>query len=170
MNYRVTFFKDRHKFSSAHFTIFSDGELECLHGHNYVVTVTLFGEGLKRGLLFPFHEVKPEIDSICQVWDEQVLLPTDSDWVQIHASGAQYEVKVDTPRHHKFYSLPKEDVVLLACDNVSCENLAALFADQLVSRLSGRALPLTALEISVSESAGQTVILNKPITNTGTER
>ena len=41
MPFQVSLSKERFKFSSTHFTIFNDSEAECLHGHNYLVSVDL---------------------------------------------------------------------------------------------------------------------------------
>ena len=78
LGYEVLLGKERHKFSCGHFTVFSDGAVERLHGHNYHVAVTLRGPALRDGLLFPFHTVKATIAGICDEWDERILLPTVS--------------------------------------------------------------------------------------------
>ena len=157
MSYRVDFYKDKQKFSAAHFTLFNDGELERLHGHNYTVQVALRGSQLQRGLLFPFHDVKPLINRLCDAWDEYVLLPAESDWVRLTEKGGQIEVEVTTPKHRKFYSFPHQDVVLLPCDNVSCENLAMLMTRRLVQAFKEKDLSITEVEIILGESKGQTV-------------
>ena len=157
MSYRVTFNKDRQKFSAAHFTIFEDGEVERLHGHNYYVEVALEGPALSTGLLFPFHEVKPVINELCKAWDEYVLLPTRAPWLALREEGEQIEALLETPEVSKRYSFPKEDVVLLDCDNISSENLAGLFLEALLARLRDRDLGITSVEVSVSESTGQRV-------------
>ena len=163
MSYRVTFFKERQKFSAAHFTLFHDGEAERLHGHNYKVSASFSGKALSRGLLFPFHEVKPYVSKLCEAWDERILLPTSSDWVHIQETPTQYEVSIRTPRHEKFYSFPKEDIVLLRCNNVSSENLATLFMDRLVAFLEDLPRGITDVEVTVSESAGQSVTLSRTL-------
>ena len=155
MDFRINFAKDRQKFSAGHFTLFPDGEVERLHGHNYRVSVSLVGPKLERGLLFPFHRVKAAVQRLCDLWDKYVLLPGSSDWVTIHPVDAQYEVIVKTPSCHKFYSFPREDVVVLDCNNISCENLTALFADRLADDLEDRSLSWTELEVAIAESPGQ---------------
>lgn len=157
MGFKVRFSKQRHKFSAAHFTLFGNGEVERLHGHNYAVSVALSGETLKGGLLFPFHQAKLEIERICEGWDERILLPARSDWVLIKLNEKQYEVNLKTPLRAKFYSLPREDVVLLECDNISSENLALLFASLLKSRLETVLGWVPLLEVTIGESPGQAV-------------
>ena len=160
MSFRVTFSKDRQKFSAAHFTLFSDGSVERLHGHNYQLVVSLEGKQLKEGLLFPFHEVKPTIQALCDQWDEMVLLPSHSAYLTIKENGEQLEVHLHTLVEKKFYSFPKSDVVCLPIDNVSCENLAHLWASQFAEWILKSQLAVHGLEVSLSESTGQTVTVS----------
>jgi len=155
MSFRIRFYKDRQKFSAAHFTLFDDGEAERLHGHNYMVEAAFEGETLERGLLFPFHLVKPELNKLCAEWDERVLLPTASDWVSVTAEKGQCEVRLKTPRVEKRYSFPETDVALLPVNNVSSENLAALFLDRLIERVRARGVAVKAVAVTISESLGQ---------------
>jgi len=121
------------------------------------VAVSFEGDRLERGLLCPFHLLKKEIDKLCGCWDERVLIPSGSEWVETQIKGNQCEVHLKTPMVSKFYSFPDEDVVLLTCDNLSCENLARLFSDQLALRLRDLNLVELRFEVSVAESAGQQV-------------
>ncbi|MDJ0837361.1 MAG: 6-pyruvoyl tetrahydropterin synthase family protein [Acidobacteriota bacterium] len=160
MKISVQFYKDRQKFSAAHFTIFADGEVERLHGHNYVVEVTLEGDRLEDGMIFPFHLVKPVINRLCKEWDEYVLLPTTAPAVRIEENGDQVELHLETSQCRKFYSFPREDVVLLACNNISSENLAVLFLEKLSGELGELNLGLTGLHVSIAESSGQKVTVS----------
>ncbi len=157
MSYKVRFYKDRQKFSAAHFTLFADGEVERLHGHNYFVEATFHGDRLDGGLLFPFHLVKPELDRLCAAWDEYVLLPSRSDRVYLEESGEQVNARIVTPKVDKRYSFPKQDTALLPVSNISSENLAALFLDRLAARLEALDIRVRAVEVTVSESKGQEV-------------
>ncbi len=157
MSFQLAFFKDRQKFAAAHFTIFPDGEVERLHGHNYRVRVQIEGHDLEAGLLLPFHEVKKQIDGLCKLWDEYVLLPTQSPWVLLEPLGSQMQVLLRTPTCQKEYSFPREDVVLLNCDNVSSEQLAQLFYRALRERLAPLQHQISRLLVTISESEGQEV-------------
>jgi len=159
MSFRVVFFKDRLKFSAAHFTLFADGEVERLHGHNFRVEVTLEGKQLEKGLLLPFHHVKPVVDELCAEWDERVLLPARSAWLRLEERDGQIEAHLKTPKCRKYYSLPAEDVVLLDCDNISSENLAQVFLNRLATRLESMIPRLIGLEVAISESSGQKVVV-----------
>lgn len=153
----VTLFKDRQKFSAAHFTMFEDGEVERLHGHNYRVSVSFKGRDPKMGMLFPFHHIKPELKKLCDQWDERILIPLRSEWVEVLESGSQCEVTVSTPQTHRFYSFPKDEVIGLSCDNVTSENLAILFAQKLADVTRSCAPGVLSLSVAVSESSGQEV-------------
>lgn len=154
---KVTLYKDRQKFSSAHFTLFLDGSLERLHGHNYRVAVSFSGQNLEMGLLAPFHHLKPLISELCDQWDERVLIPTQSPMVEVVETGTQCEVTVTTEKAERFYSFPREDVVLLPCDNISSENLALLFVENLGERVKNTAPNIQSVSATVGETDGQEV-------------
>ena len=160
MKYTVSFFKERQKFSAAHFTLFSDGEVERLHGHNYTVAVHISGDQLEDGLLFPFHLVKPELNRLCETLDERVLLPAQSPFVHLKEDGANLEVKVKTDKVNKFYSFPRVDCVVMDNDNISCENLAVYVLEAMTRILEKQDIKATRLEVALSESSGQTVTVS----------
>lgn len=155
----VTFAKERQKFAAAHFTIFEDGSVERLHGHNYHVHVTIEASQLKLGLVFPFHTVKKQINELCDAWDEYVFLPSDCPWFKLKVDENSVEGHLQTPAGvDKTYRFPREDVIMLPCDNVSSEHLAILFARALKDRLDDvEGLEYETGAVSVSESLGQSV-------------
>jgi 6-pyruvoyltetrahydropterin/6-carboxytetrahydropterin synthase len=52
-------------FSAAHALRLYDGSLEPLHGHNWVVKVTVRGETLDAiGVVMDFHELERQVDAI----------------------------------------------------------------------------------------------------------
>lgn len=157
--FEVCFAKERQKFAAAHFTIFEDGSVERLHGHNYHVHVRVHASQLKLGLVFPFHTVKQHINQLCDAWDEYVLLPHTCPWFTFQVDDHRVAAHLQTPAGvDKRYSFPREDVQLLECDNVSSENLALLFAAQLKAKLEKVPdLTFDAVEVSLSESLGQAV-------------
>lgn len=155
----VCFAKERQKFAAAHFTIFDDGTVERLHGHNYHVHVRIEASKLKLGLVFPFHTVKQHINELCDAWDEYVLLPMDCPWFKFKVDGTSIEGHLQTPAGvDKRYRFPREDVIMLPCDNVSSEHLAMLFARALKERLDGvKGLDYEFGAVTISESLGQSV-------------
>jgi 6-pyruvoyl-tetrahydropterin synthase len=55
--YGIKMAKDYFRFSSAHF-LCSECTIECLHGHNYSVCMSLKGEKLTNGLIVDFRDIK----------------------------------------------------------------------------------------------------------------
>ncbi len=153
MPFQVNLSKERFKFSSTHFTIFKDHQGECLHGHNYQVSVDLDFRNLAEdtGLSAEFSQVKYEVDNICKLLDEKVLLPADSPYLDITDNSKNYDVQFGV----KFYSFPKVDCVLLDIVNVSSECLAKWVHQKLSKAYVS--IGLESLSVTVEESSGQAV-------------
>ena len=129
MAMRVRMFKARQKFAAAHMTLYPDGTAERLHGHNYTLEAIFHSDQkhLTAGILVPFDVVKNSLQRLCDRWHEMVLLPQHSKFLAVKESPTQVEVTLSSPKvSSKFYSFPREDVLLLDCDNISCENMALL--------------------------------------------
>ncbi len=146
--------KEYLKFSAAHLTVFPDGTFERLHGHNYTTEVTLGLKAIEFERLVPFSEIKKAIEELCEAWDERVLIPTQNPYLKLgEQNGAQIEFWLGV----KHYVLPKEDVVLLALDNITSETLAAECCRRLISALQNK--PgydlIESVEFRVEESPGQ---------------
>src|SRR5258707_15403748 len=76
--YRLVLAKEDFKFSAAHFTLFSEGRAELLHGHNYRVALELAGSELDDwGLLVDIERVKEVVRGLCKRLDSRTLLPTE---------------------------------------------------------------------------------------------
>lgn len=161
--YQVKFSKDRQKFSAAHFTMFEDGTVERLHGHNYTVEVSVYSVHLQRGLVFPFHDAKRHIQSLCDDWDEYVLLPAHHPWLAVGIADGQVDVHLATPAVEKTYSFPQEDVIVLDCDNISSEHLARLFCNRLAELFRNAGFPAGAIDVTISESIGQAVTFSQTV-------
>eukprot|EP01059_Diplonema_ambulator_P017172 TRINITY_DN2915_c0_g1_i2.p2 TRINITY_DN2915_c0_g1~~TRINITY_DN2915_c0_g1_i2.p2 ORF type:complete len:183 (+),score=22.07 TRINITY_DN2915_c0_g1_i2:105-653(+) len=157
MSLSIRLFKQRQRFAAAHFTIYPNGEAERLHGHNYTAEVVLHAkqQNLEDGLLVPFHVVKDSINKICDEWNERVLMPAKSRFLTIEESGTQYEIHLQTPTVTKRYSIPKEDVVLLDCDNISSENMAVVTLGAFLDRLPQSVRNVTdKVTVTISEGPG----------------
>ena len=153
MPFQVSLSKERFKFSSTHFTIFNDREAECLHGHNYMVSVDLDFRSLAEdtGLSAEFGYLKSKIDVICEELDERVLLPGPSPFLEIGETETNIEVKFA----EKFYSFPKEDCVVMDIVNISSECLAKWFHARLEKDF--HAIGLEGLSVTIEETNGQAV-------------
>jgi 6-pyruvoyltetrahydropterin/6-carboxytetrahydropterin synthase len=154
MSFSIHLGKENFKFSCSHFTIFSKSDAERLHGHNYQISIHLkVGEvDPQLGFAFDFNLVKPHIKEICDELDEYILVPTRSPFLKVTELGPQIEVKF----HTKTYSFPKEDTRLLPITNISTEELAKYFGENLSARIA-KLKGWTDMEINVEETRGQSV-------------
>ena len=142
--------EDMH-FSAAHFTIFSASERENLHGHNFFVAATAVGAVGADGLCFDYNAVKSRLRALCKALDEIVLLPADSPHLTFAESNDYITVTFGNER------LPflRRDVKLLPVRNVTVEELARYFVDQLAADQGFRTLPIDSLQLRVSSGPGQ---------------
>jgi 6-pyruvoyltetrahydropterin/6-carboxytetrahydropterin synthase len=85
--------KQSHKFSAAHYTIFSATERERLHGHNYSVSARIVAPMGTNGFAADYNVYKSRLASLCDALDEYMLLAGDSPYQQIEAVGACYRVR-----------------------------------------------------------------------------
>ncbi len=122
MSFCIKLSKEDFKFSVAHFAIFGPSCAERFHGHNYYVSFEFELKAISSDLGFSieFNELKPLLKEVCKTLDEFILIPKSSQHLKIKENKTQVEVYF----HKKLYSLPKEDVLLLALKNISCEELS----------------------------------------------
>jgi 6-pyruvoyltetrahydropterin/6-carboxytetrahydropterin synthase len=153
-NYKVTVTKDYLVFSSAHFITFAGHRCEGLHGHNYRVTVTVEGPlDVDAWFVFDFVVLKKVMKQLCDDIDHVVLLPLESERVNVTVDGEVVQVSVDgKPR----YVFPKKDCALLPIPNTTVEMLAKLLAGRLKAEIDrGTSRGITAIEMEVEENFGQ---------------
>lgn len=153
IRHRIHVARTQYKFSCAHMTVFADGSKERLHGHNYFVAVSLDLADISFEKILPFQEVKRRLGELCQEWKEHTLVALHNPhFEEIRNDGEEYEFVLCGKR----YVLPREDVMLLAIDNVAVEPLAQLFAETLLERLGPIVTEnVVGLEVNLSEVPGQ---------------
>lgn len=152
--FRVSVDKDYLVFASAHFITFAGHRCEGLHGHNYRARVTIEGRlNEEAWFVFDFVELKRIMRKLCDEIDHLVLLPLQSDRVQVKEDGENVLVAVDgSPR----YVFPRRDCALLPIPNTTVEMLAEMLIDRLRAALKENgATGLTAIEMEVEENFGQ---------------
>ena len=152
--FRVSVNKDYLVFASAHFITFAGHRCEGLHGHNYRASVTIEGRlNEESWFVFDFVELKRIMRRLCDEIDHLVLLPLQSDRVQVKEEGDNVLVAVDgRPR----YVFPRRDCALLPIPNTTVEMLAEMLIDRLRAALKeAGATGLTAIEMEVEENFGQ---------------
>jgi 6-pyruvoyltetrahydropterin/6-carboxytetrahydropterin synthase len=153
-DFRVSVAKDYLVFASAHFITFAGHRCEGLHGHNYRARVTVEGAlNEESWFVFDFVELKRIMRTLCDEIDHLVLLPLESDRIQVRDDGERVTVAVDgKPR----YEFPRRDCALLPIPNTTVEMLAEMLADRLRAELEkAGARGLTAIEMEIEENFGQ---------------
>jgi 6-pyruvoyltetrahydropterin/6-carboxytetrahydropterin synthase len=70
--------KEAHKFSAAHYTIFSATERERLHGHNFSVSAMIAAPMGENGFAADYNVYKRRIKTLCDELDEYLILPANS--------------------------------------------------------------------------------------------
>lgn len=143
--------KEAHHFSSAHFTIFSPSERENLHGHNYTVRARAHCDVSPSGLCFNYNELKDMIARVCVSLDETTLLPEHSPFLKIRHEE-QYICVDFASETMKF--LPR-DVTLLDVRNVTVEELAGWFIEQLTSEVMFKSSSIARFELTVSSGPSE---------------
>jgi 6-pyruvoyl-tetrahydropterin synthase len=136
--------------------IFDNGSREPLHGHNY--RVQLKGEvgQLKNDMVFDFLDIKPIVREVCDSLDHKLLIPKDHPQIKIYENTRNIEI---TTPDESFFSVPKQDVLLLPILNTSVERLAQYICQQVLELTHQRfGFKFENLEIEVEETVGQSAI------------
>ena len=145
--------KDYFNFASAHFLIFSNGQREPLHGHNYQVSVVMEGELDSAGVVLDFISFKPLVKRICDGLDHRTLIQTASPVIALRQRPYEIEIRYKQQK----IILPRQDVILLPLVNTSTELLAEYVAGE-IRRKVRRNFPrskILYLEVGVEEARGQ---------------
>jgi 6-pyruvoyltetrahydropterin/6-carboxytetrahydropterin synthase len=151
--FRIRVDQDYLKFSAAHFLLYSNGECERVHGHNYRTWVELEGSLEANDYVVDFLAIKPLMKKICDRLDHRVLLPTENAALKIARGGSVIEATF----HDKQYRFPAGDVLLLPIHNTSAELLAKYICGEVKQELKAGlgAAHVTRITVGVQESFGQ---------------
>jgi 6-pyruvoyl-tetrahydropterin synthase len=118
-------------FSASH-TVLTENLVEGIHGHNYYVEVELYGKLDKENMLFNFCSLDEILKNLISEWDHYTLLPRHNNNIQLTEKGANIEISYGD----RFYSLPRQEVKILDCKNITTEILGNLLAQKIQSFLS----------------------------------
>jgi 6-pyruvoyltetrahydropterin/6-carboxytetrahydropterin synthase len=141
--------KESHKFSAAHYTIFSATERERLHGHNYSVSVKIVAPMGTNGFSADYNVYKERLARLCVGLDEYMLLAGDSPHQQIAEAGACYRV---THAGQEMLFL-QSDTLVLPIRNATVEEFSRYLLQQLVEQSAGD--DLREIELCVASGPGQ---------------
>lgn len=141
--------KEAHKFSAAHFTIFSASERERLHGHNYSVSARIVAPMGPNGFSADYNVYKRRLAALCQPLDEYMLLAAESPHQEIVETNGEFHVTFAG----KTLRFPTDETLVLPLVNVTVEELAHYLLAQLMAVSEGE--DLVEVELGVSSGAGQ---------------
>lgn len=141
--------KESHKFSAAHFTIFSATERERLHGHNYSVSACIVAPMGDNGFSADYNVYKGRIKSLCDELDEYMLLAGVSPHQQIEDGGDSYRVTFNGEQ----MLFLKSDTLVLPVSNATVEEFSYYLLNKLLELSRGEGL--VELELGVASGPGQ---------------
>jgi 6-pyruvoyltetrahydropterin/6-carboxytetrahydropterin synthase len=141
--------KESHKFSAAHYTIFSATERERLHGHNYSVSARFVAPMGDNGFSADYNVYKNRLAVLCDSLDEYMLLAADSLHQSIRDAGDSYCVTYDG-REMLFL---KSDTLVLPIRNVTVEELSHYLLQRLLEDSADD--DLREVELCVASGPGQ---------------
>ena len=141
--------KESHKFSAAHYTIFSATSRERLHGHNYSVSARIVAPVGENGLSADYNLYKNRLSILCDSLDEYMLLAGNSPFQDIEETGSCYRVKYD--RDEMLFL--QSDTQVLPVRNVTVEELSHFLLQQLVAESAGE--DLREIQLCVASGAAQ---------------
>lgn len=141
--------KESHKFSAAHFTIFSATERERLHGHNYSVSAMIVAPMGDNGFSADYNVYKRRLAALCDELDEYMLLAADSPHQTIEDDGDDYLV-THNGQAMRFLQC---DTLVLPLRNATVEELSRYLLDKLIAA-SGND-DLREVQLCVASGPGQ---------------
>ncbi len=145
--------KESHKFSAAHFTIFSATERERLHGHNFSVAARIVAPVDENGLTGDYAVYKREIKKLCDALDEYTLIPSQSPYLEVSEEGDYYRVN----HNGDVLLLLKSDTLLIPVRNTTVEDLSHYLLETAVADTEFLdAQQIQEIEVMVSSGPGQT--------------
>ena len=141
--------KESHKFSAAHYTIFSATERERLHGHNYSVSAMIAAPMGDNGFAADYNVYKNRIKTLCDALDEYMILPEHSPHQSIEEDGDNYRVRFNGEE----MLFLKSDTLVLPIRNATVEEFSHLLLARLLE-LSGSDV-LAEVQLCVASGPGQ---------------
>lgn len=141
--------KENHKFSAAHYTIFSAGERERLHGHNYSVSAKIVAPMGGNGFSADYNVYKNRIAALCDELDEYMLLAGDSPHQAIAEEGAYYRVQFAGEE----MLFLRGDTLVLPIRNATVEEFSRYLLQRLLQHSA--ADDLREIELCVASGPGQ---------------
>ncbi|MDG1388880.1 MAG: 6-carboxytetrahydropterin synthase [Halioglobus sp.] len=141
--------KESHKFSAAHYTIFSATERERLHGHNYSVSARFLAAMGDNGFSADYNVYKTRLAVLCEELDEYMLLAADSPYQRIEDEGNFFRVHFNDEE----MLFLKSDTLVLPLRNATVEEFSRYLLDKLIAMSAPG--ELSEAELFVASGPGQ---------------
>lgn len=141
--------KESHKFSAAHYTIFSATERERLHGHNYSVSAKIVAPMGNNGFAADYNVYKNRIKRLCDELDEYMILPEHSPHQTLDDEDTYYRVVFAGDTLY----FPKSDTLVLPIVNATVEEFSRYLLGRIVADSRGE--DLREVQICVASGPGQ---------------
>ncbi|MFX0014625.1 MAG: 6-pyruvoyl tetrahydropterin synthase family protein [Promethearchaeota archaeon] len=117
-------------FSASHALILDHYE-EGLHGHNYLVEMEIEGIPDNNDLIIDFIFLEKLLIQIVTEWDHYVLIPSKNKNMKMRKNKENMEIIYG----ERFYSIPRAEIQLLSCTNVTTEALTRLLGEKIEEKL-----------------------------------
>ena len=108
-------------FSAAHFIAFNGNICERLHGHNYGVGVSVFGDLDENQYVIDFIALRDALQQIVTELDHHMLLPSRHPAIHVSAGETEVEVTFEERR----WVFPRGDCILLPVANTTADTWIA---------------------------------------------
>ena len=141
--------KESHKFSAAHYTIFTAQERERLHGHNYSVSARFVAPMGDNGFSADYNVYKSRLKVLCDELDEYMILAGDSLHQSIEQEGENYLVRFAQDEMRFLCS----DTLILPIANATVEEFSHYLLGRLLEISKGD--DLREVEVCVASGPGQ---------------
>lgn len=141
--------KESHKFSAAHYTIFSATDRERLHGHNYSVSARIVAPMGNNGFSADYNVYKTLLKTLCDSLDEYMVLAADSPFQKIEEDGQYYRV-IFADDEMLFL---KSDTLVLPIRNATVEEFSHYLLQKLIEDSVDE--DLREVELCVASGPGQ---------------
>ena len=141
--------KESHKFSAAHYTIFSASERERLHGHNYSVSARIVAPMGENGFSADYNVYKNRLKALCDALDEYMVLAADSPHQTVEKQGDNYLVRYAEEEMLFLCS----DTLVLPILNATVEEFSHYLLNKLLEASAGD--DLREIELCVASGPGQ---------------
>lgn len=141
--------KEAHKFSAAHYTIFSATERERLHGHNFSVSAMIAAPMGDNGFAADYNVYKRRIKALCEELDEYLVLPANSPHQRIEEDGDCYRVTFNG----QAMRFLRSETRVLPIVNSTVEEFAHYLLRRLLEASAGEAL--AEVQVCVASGPGQ---------------